>query len=302
MTQNLESSLISQDAKTTKLARIAPASPPVLIEKWVVWELKVCLDTNGIKLNTEHLHDLLKVELEAQGVPVDIFFAKDASWIIEGARGRAKVDNDFRPRVVAKLKPQNSPYTDMQFIAGIDYFGKSNWADVQMMMIVQPEEIRLPPRPTPPREPNTKGLIPNEAIVGMAVVALALTVSGNSALQLLGFIGLIGLIGIYIKSTTDVRKDRQSYEGKRFSYERELADWENEKEQIVIEREELIRNRLSRSFKTDDLRIFHTVLTRSIARIISDEFLKQGAAIKEAVENNDAQIAISSSKNIFDEF
>lgn len=302
MTQNLEISLISQDAKTTKIARIVPESPPVLIEKWVVWELKVCLDTNGIKLNTECLHDLLKVELETQGVPVDIFFAKDASWIIEGARGRAKVDNDFRPRVVAKLKPQNSPYTDMQFIAGIDYFGKSNWADVQMMMIVQPEEIKIPPRPTPPREPNTKPLIPNEALVVMALVALGLIFSGNSALQLLGFIGIIGFMGIYIKSTTDVRKDRQRYEGKRFSYEGELADWENEKEQIALEREELIRNRLSRSFKTDDFRVFHTVLTRSIARIISDEFLKQGAAIKEAVENNDAQIAISSSKNIFDEF
>lgn len=294
-----ENSLVPQEPQTTKLARITPKNPPTLIEQWVVWELKVCVDTNGIKLDTGRLHDLLKAELKEQDVPVDIFFANDARWVIEGARGRAKVDSDRRPRLVATLR--NSPYTDRQFIAGIDYFGNSNWADVQMMLIVQPEEIKLSPKPTAPREPNTSPILPDGAFVLLGVVSAGLMFSGNGGLQFLGLVGIIGLSVLYSRSNQAVRDGKKNYEYQLSLYDRRIQEWEADKEQLALEREEMIKNRLSRSFKTDDLRVFHTVMTRSVARIISDEFLKQGAAIKESVENNDGKIAIASVKDIFDE-
>ncbi|MGB5960501.1 MAG: hypothetical protein WBG73_07590 [Coleofasciculaceae cyanobacterium] len=246
------------------------------------------------------MHDLLKAELKAQDVPVDIFFANDARWVIEGARGRAKVDNDRRPRLVATLR--NSPYTDMQFIAGIDYFGSSSWADVQMMLIVQPEEIKLLPKPTAPRESDTSPILPDGALWLLVLIAGGLMFTGNGALQLLGCIGVGGVIYLTIKSNRDVTESKKDYALQLSLYQQRLDEWETEKEQLALEREELIKNRLSRSFKTDDLRVFHTVMTRSIARIISDKFLKQGAAIKESIENNDVQNAVSNTKNIFDEF
>ncbi len=299
-----ENSLVPQEPKTTKLARITPRNPPTLIEQWVVWELKVCIDTNGIDLDTGDLHDLLKSELKAQEVPVDIFFANDARWVIEGARGRAKVDNDRRPRLVATLR--NSPYTDMQFIAGIDYFGSSSWADVQMMLIVQPEEVKLLPKPTAPREPDISPILPKEALVilgGIAVVLITFGMtSNNSGLSFLGLFGIVGASALYLKSNQDVIEAQKNYALQLHAYQDRVDEWEAEREQFTLEREEMIKNRLSRSFKTDDLRVFHTVMTRSVARIISDEFLKQGAAIKESIENNDGQNAIASVKDIFDDF
>jgi len=295
-----EEILVSEKVQSTEIVRVLPKTPPVLVEQWVVWEYKFCLETNGIKIDMERLHDLVKADLQPQGVPIDIFFSNDACWIIEGARGRAKVDDDRRPRVIATLK--NSFYTDMQFIAGIDYFGSSNWADVQMMLIVQPEEIKQSPRPTPPQESHVYPLIPSAALIVLGLIALGLMFSGNGGLVVLGFIGVLGVFYLASQSNQNVIKAQKNYQSKLFAYQEDLAEWEREKEQLALEREELIKNRLSRSFKTDDLRVFHTVMTRTIARIISEEFLKQGAAIKESVETNNAQNAIASSKNIFDEF
>jgi hypothetical protein len=174
--------IIQQKVEKSDIVKVAPKMPPVLIENWVVWEYTACLYTNGIILTTAELHDWLKAEMEHQQIPVNIFFANNACWVIEGARGRAKVDEDRRPRVVASLT--NSPYTDIQFIAGLDYFG-DYWVNFQMMLIVQPEEIEdpprpvLPPRPKPPHKPNVTPLIPDAAVAVMALVALCLNSFGR---------------------------------------------------------------------------------------------------------------------------
>ncbi len=285
---------------SSQIVRKPPTAPPTLIEKWVVWEMNFCINTNGIRFGTESLHDILKPALETQDVPVDIFFAPDARWIVAGARG-IKIDQDRRQRVVATLR--NSIYTDMQFIAGIDYFGNTNnWANIQMMLIVQPEEVSEPQRPIKPEEPNAKPLIPREALFLLIFVSVLLFFAAGDVGKMFGFFGGIVTILLYVGSNPQVKSDKEKYQKALNRYEEEQANYAIKKEKIAIEREERAKNRLSRSFKTDDLRVFHTVMTRSIAAIVHQEILAKGASIKESVETNNASSAIPNTKDIFDDF
>jgi hypothetical protein len=317
MTSDDYDKIIKQKIVNGEIVKVPPKTPPILIENWVVWEYTACLYTNGIILTTAELHDWLKAEMEHQQIPVNIFFANNACWVIEGARGRAKLDEDFRPRVVASLT--NSPYTDIQFIAGLDYFG-DYWVNFQMMLIVQPEEIEDPPRPVPPPRPkpphkhNVTPLIPDAAVVVMALVALGLIFSGNQGLQVLGFLGILGTGIMWFISRKKSMQAAAEYERKIEQYNREEEDWKEQKEQaeedwhreldeIALEREELEKNRLSRSFKWDDLRVFHEVMSLSVARVIHKNLLQKGATVKETQElSKNEEIIPKSKKDIFDDF
>jgi hypothetical protein len=298
MTQSMDNQLIHQLDKTAAIARIEPKEPPRLIEQWVKQEFLMCVKTNGIKFDTGQLHDLLKAELEQQGVPINIFFAKDAAWIIEGARGKAKVEEDRRPRVVATL--QNSPYTDIQFIVGIDHFGNSNWADIQMMFIVQPEIIDVPPKPIAPQKSDATSLLPKEALIVLALIAGGLLFSGNIALGSLGFIGLAGVTYLFIKSNTDIKKAQERYQRDSSAYEHELADWEAKKEQIDLEQKDLEKYRLARSFKRDDFRVFHSVITRTTREILFEKLFDQGGVIEESFEETEDKDTVPSMAKQFD--
>ena len=282
MTQSIENQLIHQQNGTASITKIEPKEPPRLIKEWIMdgHDISWCIHTNGLKFDTEQLHDFLKTEIEQQGVPVNVFLSKDAAWIIEGARGRAKVEEDRRPRVVATL--QNSPYTDMQFIAGIDYFG-SHWAKLQMMLVVQPETIKIPPKPVTPLKPDTTPLLPKEALIVLAVIAGGMLLLGNIALKLLGFIGLAGVTYLFIKSNADIKKAQKKYERELEAYEQELAEWEAEKEEIQLEQQDLEKYRASRSFKSEDLFTFWSVMVSKVILKI-EELKKQGATV-EAIED-----------------
>jgi hypothetical protein len=263
----------------------------------VLWEINTLIHTNGVEFSTEDLHDYLKEEIKKQSTPIDLFLSSDAKWIIEGARGRAKVDQEIRSRTVAKLR--GSIHKDIQFIAGIDYFGNSKWANIQMMLLLQPETIDIPPRPIAPKEPDIKPILPNEAIFVMALLAGGLLFTGNSSLQVLGVLGLMGTLFIYITSQSSVNKARDEYAKQTRRYEFDLDKWETQKEEIKLEREELIKHRLSRSFKTDDLRVFRSVMIETTAKIVTNEVFNKGATLEDVSENTDEAVAPSVKDKLF---
>lgn len=304
MTQQPKNSPIRQDATNSNIARIEPSIPPHLTQSWVVWEAAAVIQTNGIKLDTGGLHDLLKKELESQKVPIDIFYTPNACWIIEGAKGERKIDKDRRARVVATLR--NSIYTNMQFVAGIDYFGNSDWATIQMMMIVQPEKPEAPePKPTKQLLINAKPLIPNEAIIVLGIIGLGLIffTGGNQGLMVLGLIGCGSAFVIYIQSNQNVSEAMRKNEQNERNYVDRLDEWERKVEKIKLEEEELRRNRLSRSFQWDDLRVLHKVMTLSVARIIHEQLIDRGASVKESLQSTkNEEIIPESNKSILDKF
>lgn len=277
------------------------SKPAILTQSWVIWEFSAVIETKGFKFETVNLHDILKAELQAQQVPIDIFYTK-ASWIVEGAGGALKIDKDVRDRVTANLR--SSIYTNMQFIAGIDYFGESNWADIQMMMIVQPEKPpELPPAPIRPEAGNIQPLIPDAALVVLALIAAGLFVSGHGGLQVLAIVGAIGALGVYLQSNSQVAEAKRKNESKLAQYQEANIERNRQYEKIKLEEEELKRNRLCRSFQWDDLRVLHTIMSRSIGKIIHNNMLQKGGTVKEFVhQTKNEEIIPESKKNIFDEF
>jgi hypothetical protein len=266
------------------ISKVPPKNPPHLIEDWVVWEYTACLFTDGLRFTTESLHDVIKAHAVNQKLPVNVFYASNAAWILDGSWGRAKVDDDRRPRISMNLR--DSRYGDMQFITGIDYFGDC-WANVQMMMVIQPEELEKPPKPVIP-----KSLLPNEALVVLVVVAAALIFSGNSGLQILGLVGLVGGLIIWAISSQNVREAKDRY-----------AKWEQQVKELVREEEEIKRNRLSRSFKTDDLFVFHEVMTKITSAVIFHNLIERGAKVEESNERNFIKKVIpQNTKDLFDDF
>jgi len=285
----------------SKTTTVQPPTPAILTQSWVIWESVDIIETNGIKFDTSSLYKLLEEELEAQQVPIDIVCTK-AGWIVEGARGNLKIDQDRRDRIAATLR--NSIYTNMQFIAGIDYFGDSNWAAVQMMMIVQPEKPpELPSAPIRPQAVNTQPLIPDAALVVLGLIATGLFFSGNGGLQVLAILGVIGTLGIYIQSNSEVAKAKIKYDSQLARYQEEDIERNRQIEKINLEEEELKRNRLSRSFQWDDLRVFHRIMNQLTNRIIWENMIQKGAVVKEFInETKNEEIIPKSKKNILDEF
>jgi hypothetical protein len=290
-------SKLEKQNQTTSIARITPESPPILIGQWVLWEFNTLIHTNDIEFSTENLHDYLKEEIDKQSTPIDLFLSSDAKWVIEGARGRAKVDKETRSRIVAKLR--GSIHKDIQFIAGIDYFGNSKWANIQMMLLLQPEKIEIPDPPSIPREQDAKPILPNEAIIVLAVIAGLLIFSGNGGLTALGILGLLGALFIYVKSQSEVT-EAQNYNSLSASkYQRQIDQWRRDVDEIKLEQEELIKHRGARSFKTDDLRVFRSVMIETTAKIVTSEVFDKGATLEDVSENTDEAVAPSVKDKLF---
>jgi hypothetical protein len=261
-----------------------PESPPQFIEPWLAWEYSACLFTDGIKFTTKDLHDVIKSHINYQNLPVNIFYSEQAHWVIEGAFGQAKVDNDRRPRVSANIK--NSRHSDMYFITGIDNFGDC-WANFQMMILVQPRQLDRPAKPVVP-----KPILPTEALIVLAVLAIIFLVSNNQILIMFGLLGLIGGGLIWVISSQNVREAKE-----------QLERWKEDISKIELEELEIRKNRLSRSFQSDDLFTFHEVMTKITSSIIFHTLLKKGGKIEESNERNLVEDVIpKSKKDMFDEF
>jgi hypothetical protein len=284
MQQNSKYDLTKVPQLGFPITKISPKAPPELQEHWVLWEYNACLFTNGLKFTTEDLHDAIKAHAENQNLPINVFYSKDAYWLIDGAWGRAKVDDDRRPRVSLNLR--NSRHSDRRFITGIEHFGDC-WANFQMMVLAQPEELEKPPKPTIP-DP----LIPYEALIVLIIVAGVLIFSGNSGLQVLGIVGLIGGVTIWAISSRNVREATKRYE-----------KWKEQMKEIEREEEEIKRNRLSRSFQSDDLFVFYEVMRRIVSTIVMQDLLERGAKVTGSSENSYIEKIIpKSTKDVFDDF
>lgn len=283
-----------------QIENIDPKSSLTLIEPWVVWEYTACLFTGDIKFKTQELHDAIKAHAYNQNLPINVFYDPLAHWVIEGAWGKAKVDEDLRPRVTMNLR--DSRYSDMQFITGIDYFGEC-WANFQMMMVVQPESLERPAEPTIPNPSIPSPLLPTEALVVLAVIAIGLLVMGSPGIKILGFVGLVGGLVIWAYSSKNVREAEQRASQIVREAQQRHDKWKEEIVKIELEEMELKKNRLSRSFKSDDLFVFHQVASKIVASVVYGAVLKSGGRVEQSNENNFVeQIIPKSKKDILDDF
>jgi hypothetical protein len=273
--------------------RIPPDYFPVISEDWVLWEYTICIDTKGVKLKIEELHDALAKEVNHQNIPLNVFYARDACWIVKQLDS-IKIHNDFRSRVIVQL--EDSPYRNIHFIAGLDYLGTC-WVNLHLMIINYPQHLKKIPKPLRRDRYLTKvnSISIKAAGIGLVII-INLYQAGNT---ILGSILLILLliaccIVININHEFNILPPYKMYsKAEIIKYERMI---EQSDKITSIQSEELPRN-----FKWDDLRLFHEVTRRLVTDIIFERLEPQEPIFTEAKEFNlFKNIIPSTKKDLFD--
>jgi hypothetical protein len=196
----------------------------------IVDEQVVHLAHTDRRLEAQELLQRVRSILEMQDVPVDVQLV-NSRWLSDS--------REVRPRLVASLR--NHPYSDIKMIMGVDYMGR--WASIQLHLGVEPE-----PLPLPPPKPSFK--IP-EGVIALWVMGAIMWLIG-SALDS-GWLSFIGF-ALLIVGFAWYRKSKTKWENKHLE---ELMQWEAEQRRRALEK---AAERLTRTFKVDDMRLFCTAM------------------------------------------
>jgi hypothetical protein len=222
----------------------------------VMDEQAVHLSHTDRRLEPQELLQRVRSILANQEVPVDVTLVK-ARWFSDGHEGR--------PRLVACL--HNHPYSDIKMVMGVDYMGK--WASFQLHLGIEPEALPRPPEMPHIESPAGPGICMVIgglfALLGFAMAADRKTSGFGAFLAVLGIALLIG--GLIWQSQSKIKTE----EMRRIEKER----WEAEQRRREVEK---AVERLSRTFKVDDMRLFCTAM-RQVFQAVVDDIVQRGAEI-----------------------
>lgn len=207
------------------------------------------------ELKPEDLLQRVNNILETQSVPVDVQLVR-AKWMNDS--------KEARPRLIAQLR--NHPYSDIKMIMGVDYMGK--WASIQLHLASEPE-----PKPRPPereKPPTNPGPLVLAAIGGFFLFIAFISGASNApgAAVLFGFLGFCALVGggiwFLVNLNAQANKSTQQH-----------MQWQRQQQQQELER---AAERLVRTFKVDDMRLFCTAM-KAVFRAVVDDIVQQGGEV-----------------------
>jgi hypothetical protein len=148
---------------------------------------------------------------------------------------------EIRPRLVASLKDHS--YSDIKMIMGLDYMGA--WASFQLLMGIEPGPMPQFQRP----------MLAIILMIGGGLLAvLGLAVAKSSSLAWLG-LGLAG-VGLYM-------------------YWQSHKRWDAEQRQRAMQK---ATERLSRTFKVDDMRLFSMAM-QQVFHAVVDDIVERGGKV-----------------------
>jgi hypothetical protein len=126
---------------------------------------------------------------------------------------------------------RNHTFSNVKMILGVDYMG--NWASINMCVGIEPDPVPVPP----------KWKAPVDGIIALVIGVLTLII-------IIGIIGIIYGVWRLIKSRQDhFEKIRREYE---WQQARSADEWS------------------ARTFKKDDLDLFHTAMQRVFQAVVDD--------------------------------
>lgn len=215
------------------------------------------IDEQGVHLahtdkrfDPQELLERVRCIITTQGVPVDVQLI-NARWLSD--------PREVRPRLIASLR--DHPYSDLKMIMGVDYMG--SWASIYLHVGVEPE-----PEPPEPEAPKWKK--PIDAVAALICGAIFLVAGSSdalnsSAIAVVGVLSLgYGIVRFYISYkwyTTQVLAQKAAWAG-------------------TIAKDKLTKSaeRLSRTFKVDDMRLFCTAM-RKVFQAVVDDIVQRGAEV-----------------------
>jgi hypothetical protein len=179
-----------------------------------------------------------------------------------------------RRRIITSLA-QGYGHQDIKVILGVDYLGK--WASIHMDIAVQPDPF--PVLPPPSKEPTAQ---PNWFAVGSLVIAVLGSfiyyrkiTTGYSTLNeqiwFLLWIIMVVISIVWISVSLNRQKSRIEQEKMNQKF--------ISMQEVQRQREERARERLSRTFRTDDIRLFASAM-KSVFQFVVDDIVQSGAKIE----------------------
>lgn len=192
------------------------------------------------RLQPQQLADRTRAILAAQNVPVDIKVV-EARWFQDA--------HETRPRLLAALR--DHPYGDIKMIMGLDYMGQ--WASFHLLVGSEPEPI--PPRPA--------ALLPMDVILAYAVAVIALITAFSGDQH--AFFSIAAMLVSLAYAVVRTARSRKRTE----------RAWELERTKRETEK---LTERLSRTFKVDDIRLFCTAM-RQVFQAVVDDLVQGGGEV-----------------------
>jgi hypothetical protein len=211
-------------------------------------EQSVHLSHTDRQLTPEDLIGRVQAIIAAQEVPVEVRLMK-ARWVNDS--------REVRSRIVAFLR--GHPYSDIKMIMGVDYMGR--WASIQLNLATEPEALAAPPAIRTIETPMGAVLT---MVGGALVFLLGLAGSAPAAILLGLMVGVGGLVWLIVARSNEQQKHAMA-----------RYQWENEKRQREFER---AAERLSRTFKVDDMRLFCTAM-RHVFQAVVDDIVSTGGEV-----------------------
>ena len=192
---------------------------------------------------------------------------------------------ELRPRLVASL--ENHRYSDIKMLLGLDYLG--NWASIHLALAVEPAPLPVSPRPEPPpADPSFRHPLGGIICLVLGILGVMGGIAENGsrwddplrsfAPVLIGAGVILGLVGLTIYVAAFSNHGNRCSElraGWQQEQARRKQAWEHEQRRHAQQR---AMDRLSRTFKVDDMRLFSTAMREVYQRVV-DDIVATGAQV-----------------------
>jgi hypothetical protein len=222
----------------------------------IVDETVIHLSQTQKQLSMDELLSRVQNRIGEQEVPVKV--------LLENMRWQHDA-NETRPRIVAFLNKKHQ--SDLRMMLGVDYLG--SWASIQINIAMQPERL--------PRK-HFKHHVSNIWIV-ISLIAVAISsilVYANpffyyhSIYQLMLFVSVLWLIATAAFFRNKVDNEREQ--------------WEIEIQELRLSK---TKERIFRTFRVDDARLFAAAMSEVFQSVVDDIIIKEGARL-ERIEGSNA--------------
>jgi hypothetical protein len=161
---------------------------------------------------------------------------------------------------------RNHPYSDIKMIMGVDYMGK--WASIQLHLASELEPLPRPPD-TAKTETNPAPLVVAAFGALFLLIAFISGASGEGgAAVLFGFLGVCGLVagGAWFVANLNAQANKAT---------QQRLQWQRDQQRQSFEK---AAERLVRTFKVDDMRLFCTAM-RAVFQAVVDDIVQQGGEV-----------------------
>jgi len=202
------------------------------------------------RLTPDELLRRVKFIIEEQNVPVEARIV-DTRWVSDPATKRQ--------RVIASLRDHS--FSDIKMIMGVDYMGK--WASIQLHLGTEPEPI--PPEP----EDDSWGM-PMDAVIALILGGLFFLLGAGGGSDPMLVLGVLAMGYGAIRASYSKKLHTEKLLAKKAL---RLAEKKVKEFQKTVER-------LSRTFKVDDMRLFCRAMEAVFQRVVDDIVQTGGEVVR----------------------